>query len=548
MSEKRRHVLGPIRRGPWHALAFASFPILFLLKQNLWGLRLSEIAMPLGVTLGAVAFLQLALGASTREPRKVAICLSVVVLLFFSYGHVWRVTAGETTRLFSIDADFVLGSAWVVIALVAIVVTVRTKRQLIDLTRVMNVFAIAMVATVAVPLGLEILTNRADASAAVAGEAQLSSAASRNSDNPDIYYLVFDRYAGAATLQELFDYDNSDFLDHLRAKGFEIADHARANYQATAPSLATSLNMKYLDWIAEQVGDDTENTQPLYDAIGRHEVGRFLQSRGYRYVHVGSRWDMTRSSPIADITIHTDQTSEFTRVFFGSTALLPAMRREVLGPATTDEPETARTVTRRQLEQVTAASRFKGPTFTFAHFALPHPPYVFDRFGRPVDERQTTVPGKARAYLQQLEYTNAEIGKIVDKLMDAPEDRQPVVIIQADEGPYPSFGWMTPSAWWKTTDQRLRTKFRILMALRLPGVDDTGIYPTLSPVNVFRTVFNAYFDAGLRMLPDESFVPTDKDKPFRWTNITDRLHDPAVFGPPVYPPRSPILPLIRRSA
>jgi len=35
---------------------------------------------------------------------------------------------------------------------------------------------------------------------------------------PDIYYIVLDRYAGAATLAEFYGLDNSDFLDHLTGK------------------------------------------------------------------------------------------------------------------------------------------------------------------------------------------------------------------------------------------------------------------------------------------------------------------------------------------
>jgi hypothetical protein len=537
-----------LRRGVWHPLGFGAFPILFLLKQNLWGLRFAEMVVPLAVTLAAIAFAQLVVGRFTRRPRKVGICLSAVTLLFFSYGHVWRVASGETGRIGSFDADVVLGGAWVLAAGAVIASTIRTRRPLIDLNRLLNVFAIAMVATVAFPLGLELLQNRAAATTRDPAAVQLSSAVRKPARNPDIYYLVFDRYAGAKSLDELFGYDNADLLDHLQKKGFSIADDAKANYQSTTPSLAASLNMKYLDWIADEFHGKSRSSVPMYEAIDRHEVGRFLQARGYRYVHVGSRWDITRSSPIADVTIRNDNTSEFTRVFFGSTALLPAMRHGVLGPEETDRPESARRITLRQLDEIEQARRFAGPTFVFAHLGLPHPPYVFDRNGGPIDEQPKTVAGKARAYLQQLEYANTRITELVDKLLDAPEDRQPVVILQADEGPYPSFGWLAPKPWWKTSDANLRTKFRILTALRMPGVKDTGVYPELSPVNIFRVVFNAYFDAGLPMLPDESYVPTDKDTPYVWTRITDRLGDPAIVGPPRYPPRLSVVPLVRRVA
>ena len=58
-----------------------------------------------------------------------------------------------------------------------------------------------------------------------------------------------------------------------------------------------------------------------------------------------------------------------------------------------------------------------------------------------------------------------------------------------------------------TTDE-LEEKFGILSAYHLPGVDPeaAGLYPSITPVNSFRVVFNTYFDAGLPLLPDEIYA------------------------------------------
>jgi hypothetical protein len=58
---------------------------------------------------------------------------------------------------------------------------------------------------------------------------------------PDIYYIILDAYGRADTLQSLFDYDNSEFLDFLEAKGFYVADCAQSNYSQTILSLSSSL-------------------------------------------------------------------------------------------------------------------------------------------------------------------------------------------------------------------------------------------------------------------------------------------------------------------
>jgi hypothetical protein len=528
-----------------HPLLFGAFPVLFLFRQNLWGLTPAEIALPLAATLAAIAALQLAGGLVTRRPRKVGVVLSLVALLFFSYGHVWRVVSDGQGRVLGIDADVVLGAASVLLVGLVTIASVRTTKPLNVLTGVLNVIALATLATVAVPLGAELLQNRATAATPADGVDGLE-AATTPKRKPDIYYLVFDRYAGARTLQELFGYDNRELLDFLHEQRFQVADRARANYQATVPSLASSLNMRYLDWIADSMKGRSNSSLPMYDAIRSSEVARSLQQRGYRYVHIGSRWDVTRSSPIADVSIRNDATTEFTRVFFGSTALLPAMRHGVLSLGETDRPEAARRVTLKQLHQIVDMRRMSGPKFVFAHLGVPHPPYVFDRDGAAIDEQPLGVPPKARAYLEQLRYTNTWIKEIVTQLLDVPAAERPVIVLQADEGPYPSFGYEAPNPWWTATDEKLRTKFRILLATYMPGVE-AGTYPSMSPVNLFRVIFNSYFGTKLELLPDESYVPTDKRNAYVWTRITHRLHDPPSVRPTAYPPYVDVLPPVRRS-
>jgi len=56
-----------------------------------------------------------------------------------------------------------------------------------------------------------------------------------------------DAYAREDTLRELYDLDNRDFLDALEQRGFFVADRGRSNYPQTRYSIASSLNMSYLD-------------------------------------------------------------------------------------------------------------------------------------------------------------------------------------------------------------------------------------------------------------------------------------------------------------
>ena len=509
----------------FHPLLFAAFPVLFLFRENLWGLTPMDVVVPVVASIGSVAVLQAAIGRISGRPRKTAFLLTTLVLLFFTYGHVWRVASDESGRTNGVDTDLLVGTAFVILAALVSWRVVRARGSLADATKVMNFVAVAVVVTILAPLATTIARDFAivgdTARGAAVAAPRTDVAASDGEHQRDIYSFVFDRYADAETLSGI-GLDNMPFLRALERRGLVVAPEARANYQATNLSLAASLNMRYLDWAREEAGADSGSLRPIIDAIDDHAVGRFLRRQGYRYVHVGSRWDMTRDSSIADVNVRIDEVSEFTRVFLGSTALLPLMRRDIIGPAETDRWDFVRGSTLRQFAETRQAARFRSPKFVFAHFLVPHPPYVFMRDGGRTDQSYPTVRQRQHAYIEQVRYTNGQILKLLDTVMSGPPDRRPIVIVQADEGPYPSYGWKDISPWWAATDDELRTKFGILTAMHLPGAE-RKVPPGITPVNVFRLVLGSYFGADLPLLDDHSYVSYSPEDVYRFVEITDRI-------------------------
>jgi hypothetical protein len=170
------------------------------------------------------------------------------------------------------------------------------------------------------------------------------------------------------------------------------------------------------------------------------------------------------------------------------------------------------------------------PTFTFAHFLLPHPPYIFHADGsfvasdssRPVEQ----------AYIDQLQYSNQVIEQIVSSLQAGPGP-SPIIVIQSDEGPYPPASDQSSEilnwSWSKASDVELGRKLRILNAYYLPGDLRTRPYPAITPVNTFRLILNDYFGAELPLLPDRTYVFTDPRHPYNFEDVTDRFR---TRGPP----------------
>lgn len=314
----------------------------------------------------------------------------------------------------------------------------------------------------------------------------------------DIVYVVLDRYAGQVTLSERYGFDNGPFLGSLRERGFYVADASLAPYPKTAHSLAATLNMAYLDELVDLQAQTPSDWGPLYDLLRGPRVARVLGTRGYEYANVGSWWDPTAEDPAADLNLA-----------FG-----------------TDSFDDRRGIYRSspgQFEGIVEAARRPGPTFVFAHVNLPHPPYVFDRQGHYVSAEEEAARGRDASYLEQLLYTNVLVGRLVDRLLAAPDDRDPIIVLQADEGPHPlPYEFDTLYEWTEATDAELREKFFILNAFYLPDGHD-ALYPEISPVNTFRLILREYLGADLPPLPDRAFIFRDERHLYRYWDVTDRV-------------------------
>ena len=90
------------------------------------------------------------------------------------------------------------------------------------------------------------------------------------------------------------------------------------------------------------------------------------------------------------------------------------------------------------------------------------------------------------------------------------------MILQSDHGPSSITGWDDPSR------ELLNERMNILNAYYLPGDGQKVLYPSITPVNSFRLIFNQYFGAKFQRHEDKSYFST-KVKPYGFIDVTDRL-------------------------
>lgn len=513
-----------MRRIPLHPLLFATFPVLFLFVENAHRVRLGKVTGPLILVLVATVVVTLIAALVLRDLRRGAFAGSGFAILSLSYGHVYNAIQDKAIFGLVVGRDMFLLPLSMLLALGVVAFAWRV-RAVAEVTRILNVVAAGLVIVSVVNTSTAVASQSDTAFQANVGrESRQIPVAHGETTKRDIYYLIFDRYGSNPVLKEFLRYDNSAFLDELRKRGFYVADDSQSNYPTTAHSVASSMNMEYLDDLAEEVGEDSKDWKPLYRTIPNPKAVRFLREQGYSYAHIGSWYDPTASDRTAQVNYHYDKTSEFTRVLTQTTLLHPFAKRVGLLKEF-DGRQVIHNQILFQFDSIVDASKLRGPTFTFSHILIPHEPFTFDEHGRYLTEEDADEISWEQGYIGQVKFENKKILAVLDELLDVPDEQKPIVVIQADEGPK-RYEWQYggEKRWEDATDDELRQKVGILNAYLFPGQDDTGLYQDITPVNSFRMLFNLYFGTDLELLPDRNYVYGDGDEPYRLTDITERVN------------------------
>lgn len=493
-----------VRKIPFHPFLLGAFPVLSLFSTNIAQFSLGTTAKPLGVTLLGVAVLWLLLSALFRDIRKAALLTSLVVLPFFTVGHVENAFGAG-------PAMIVTYIIWGAILLGAAFWLFRTRAPLRQLTVILNATAVVLVLLPATRIAVYEIRNRGGRTMG-AGQAtrKLPDNGVAPEHLPDIYYIMLDGYTRADVLEYMYGYDNSPFLDSLRNMGFYVADRSCSNYMQTLLCIASTLNFEYLQPLLQDrpVDRTTDNKLELSRLFRRNRVVAFLRKFGYRYVAFETGvWSLKNQD--VDVPLRVGATfNMFQNELINLTPLAPAMTHLPVE----DQYARHREQVLYTLDHLTDAASLRGPSFVFAHIMAPHPPFVLDASGRALEPARrfsyadgSVFRGKGgkreeyiAGYRGQVEYVNRRLTDIVRELIERSET-PPIIIIQGDHGSRLGVDFGSAG---KTNFNEC---FPILNVYFLPGGGESLLYEGISPVNSFRTVFNYYFHTRHDLIDDRSY-------------------------------------------
>ncbi len=324
---------------------------------------------------------------------------------------------------------------------------------------------------------------------------------------PDIYFIVFDGFASLQSLRDEFDFDNRQLDSFLIDKGFYIVDSSSSNYPITTLSMASVLNLNYLDSSRFQKTLDIPLLMRGCETMYQNELTRILQKENYKINNYGvfdlKGYELNRTyfEDVEEAMIH-QQT------------LIGRIERDILWNFRVKNIFTGKkrvsdhsirerdshihdfiTKNIRSVYQV-ASRKSDKPMFTYCHVMMPHEPFVFNKDGslnQDVDTLPTSPAQRMKLlYLNQVIYASQVIQQMTDSILKATNGNS-IIILQGDHG-YRGY-------------ENVADKNKIFQNLNcfyFPDKDYRTLYKSVSTVNTFRIVANKYFGKTYPLLKDTS--------------------------------------------
>lgn len=308
---------------------------------------------------------------------------------------------------------------------------------------------------------------------------------------PDIYLIIADGYAGNKQLREYFNYNNFEFENYLKTKGFYVVDSSISNYPSTILSMSSMLNMEYANKIKGTESHETINKNRLFELL--KPLGYQIKNYSFfkidnQFPYVASRYFQTGTNLIISPTFIFRVRADIGHNL--ATQLQIKSEIDRLNKLKEEEQNYDRSKDSLVMTALIkeATSKVDHPRFVYSHFSMPHSPYFFDSKGN-------TIPGrsnKEKDYLEYLQYTNSMMKKAIDHIL-ASNAFPPIIYFMSDHGfrdgknnelhPYWNYNFN---------------------AVYFPDQNYSLLYKGMSNINQFRVLLNKQFNQKLPLLKDTS--------------------------------------------
>lgn len=494
IGEQRKPLIFDYLLGGLLPLLSVAYFVVFTYATNVGKLRLSSIWGILGV-LAVIAVLVFILWSFLlrNKPYQAALAAFLFMILFLIYGGIYNLLVKVDLipirhyNLLVLVIVFGLYLGWA-----ASKISMETSKKLwmllVSLAGILIIFNLVRI----IPIEIQKTSQKSQTvvNQATTGEVDTSG-------KPDIYWLIFDEFAGFDVMRDYFHYAEIDnFVRDLEGLGFQVVENSHASSYYTLHQIATRLNY-------EQLPSDLNEVE-FYKYITDNKVMKELKSRGYTTVvldEAGSaEFGFQAKTPInADIHLedYVETNDVSSSMVFGSFGLLVA-RQTMLAPLTVyynleDEGIARHRDTIYFVSDELAELDLPNPKFVYTHLLFPHMPFMFSENGTYL---QSPYYHDWNYYLGQYKFSLKMIMRTVRSILDESDPQNPpVIILQSDHGARNLGNNNSGQGGLDNYDKENRTS--IMFAVYAPACPEMPLRDGIDPVNTFPLVFNCLFNMDI---------------------------------------------------
>ena len=528
----------------FHPFLIAFFPIIAVYSVNIGLIQLEQFIFPTILIIGSAFLLFLCLKYVLKNGKKAALIVSLAFIIFFSFGHTYNILNQASTSDIDLGSNKILLPVFAILFGIGTFLIIKTKRMLDNATSIVNTVSIAFIAVIVVMVGIEMFgcdecliqqdsswefdfTSNKKMDFSPHFE-EHSFEISEYETLPNVYYIILDGYPRNDVLKEHMNFDNSEFTNLLNQRGFHVAESSYANYSFSSQSISSTMNMGYVNFLAEQFGEDSREYNPL---LGK-DVGLYADNQviknfklmGYKVVKIGSAATYIHKMPLADLspcykTIHLMDNRLFDAV--GRTSMIGYFIERW-------SEEQQRQIILCGFEELPKINDyFEERVFVWSHITLPHFPLIFGPNGEPITPGTSLLTMNHPEYtdnswdvkqqfVQQIQFANKKSIEFIDKILE--NEKQSIIIIQSDHGSAFGVNLQDP------TDDDVFQRLSNFNAIYFPDEKHREMLTyDRTNVNTFRIVFNTYFGSDYEMLEDRTYWGLSIKQPFWFKDVTSIL-------------------------
>ena len=529
----------------FHPFLIAFFPIMAIYSVNIGLIQLEQFIFPTILIVGSALLFFLCLKYILKNGKKAALIVTLAFIIFFSFGHIYnmlnQVSIGDT----DLGSNRTLLPIFVISFGIGSFLIIRTKRTLDNATSIVNTISIVFITVIVAMVGIEtfgcdecliqqtyslgIFSNQIMDSPLYFEEHSFS--VSESDSLPNVYYIILDGYPRNDVLKKHLDFDNSEFINFLKQREFYVAENSYSNYSLSSTSIPATMNMNYINFLADELGEDSRSYDPLlgkdFGLYADNQVIKNFKSMGYKVAKIGSVPMYLHEIPLADLSscyksIHLmdnrlfDTVARTSMIGYFIERWSEDLQRQIILCAFEELPK--------------ISSYYEEPVFVWSHIMLPHFPLIFGANGEPVTPGESLLVMNnphvfegtdsswniKQQFLQQLQFANKKSMELVDKILE--NEKQSIIIIQSDHGSAFDVNLHDP------TDDDVHQRLSNINAIYFPDEKPREILMNdTTNVNTFRIVFNSYFGSDYDILEDRIYWNLSYKKPFWFKDVTSVL-------------------------